>query len=251
MGRISQRLSMTLFLLSLAAYPATAELYSWTDEKGVKHFSTVPRECITEGGTVLPKCRPDPAITAVPKEAREQPAPEAAPPAKPKAPPGVQRRVPEVAGSGEGLAWPWYVGGAILFALYVLRKFRFRSREVVYVEGPGEFDQEIVGESHYQRELKAICGGRTREGHRKAVRAMLILEDDNKHDPNAVRVEVQGCTVGYLTREDAQTYRRRIARAGKPDIVIECDAIIVGGWSRGLFDKGHFGVYIDLPVDEV
>lgn len=43
-------------LLLLIAMPCQAEMYVWHDDDGVKHISTVPRECI-EGGTVRLECR--------------------------------------------------------------------------------------------------------------------------------------------------------------------------------------------------
>ncbi len=111
------------------------------------------------------------------------------------------------------------------------------------------FEAPIVGESHYQGTLERICGGRTRDGAEKHVEATLILEDTNPHDPMAVRIDVQDKTVGYLSREDARSYRQRLEEAGHPNLIGVCAAVIRGGWDRGHGDKGHFGVWLDLPVE--
>jgi hypothetical protein len=101
---------------------------------------------------------------------------------------------------------------------------------------------KIVGESHYQESLSAIAGGKTRDGHLLHVQARVIPEHDNPAHPMAVRVEVQGQTVGYLTRRQAVQFRKRSRAA------VDCGAKIVGGWDRGHGDTGHLGVRLDLTL---
>lgn len=101
---------------------------------------------------------------------------------------------------------------------------------------------KIVGESHYQEALSAIAGGKTRDGHLLQVRARVIPERDNSAYPMAVRVEVQGQTVGYLTHRQAVQFRKRSQAA------VDCGAKIVGGWDRGHGDTGHFGIRLDLTL---
>jgi hypothetical protein len=101
---------------------------------------------------------------------------------------------------------------------------------------------EIVGESHYQQTLSRIAGGKTHDGHLLAVMARLIPDNDNPADPLAVRVEIEGMTVGYLSRFQARQFRKRTVAA------IDCKAKIVGGWDRGHGDTGHFGVELDLTL---
>lgn len=125
------------------------------------------------------------------------------------------------------------------------------SRNVSYdgeLPGPGEFDFDIVGESHYQENLEELAGGRGEESAEINVIAVLSLENSNKYDKNAVRVDIDGLTVGYLSRDDAIDYRKKIAAAGAADKTLACKAMIVGGWNRGK-DKGHFGVKLDLPTE--
>jgi len=106
------------------------------------------------------------------------------------------------------------------------------------------FSVGIVGESHYEANLEAICGKRTAEGENRIVRATLILEDSNPHDSNAVRVDIDGKTVGYLRRAAAKRYRKKFPGQNGA----QCDANIRGGWKRKGDDVGNYGVWLDLPV---
>ena len=49
----------------------------------------------------------------------------------------------------------------------------------------------------------------------------------------AVRVDVQGQTVGHLSRELARQYRKQLERAGYGSTDAYCDARIRGGWIEG------------------
>lgn len=115
-----------------------------------------------------------------------------------------------------------------------------------FLKGPGLYNFDIVGESHYQNALSIICNGKTIDGHRKTVIAYLVCEDNNPYDNKAIRVDIDGMTVGYLNRQFAMEYRERLNEAGYSRITMACNALIVGGWLRGK-DEGHFGVKIDLP----
>ena len=114
--------------------------------------------------------------------------------------------------------------------------------------GPGTYDVDVVGESHYQEALESICGGRTEDSQRLEVEAFLVPESDNPDDSEAVRIEIQDQTVGYLDRETARSFRERMAEIGLTPAAAKCSVIIVGGWDRGDGDRGHFGVKLDLPT---
>lgn len=116
---------------------------------------------------------------------------------------------------------------------------RFRPR--------GEFPLACVGESHYQAAFERSCGGRTEDGESRDVVAVLVLDDENPYDSDAVRVEVQGHVVGYLSRQDARAYRELLSAANCSDS-LECLGVIRGGWDRGPRDRGHYGIYLDLPL---
>ena len=119
----------------------------------------------------------------------------------------------------------------------------------VFIEGPGTFLVDVVGESNYQPALEAASAARE-EGRRTVIAdAVLLLEDDNPYDDQAVVVQIGGRTVGYLNRADARTYRANLEAAGHPRIVARCKARIIGGWDRAGI-KGAYGVKLDLPPFE-
>jgi hypothetical protein len=120
---------------------------------------------------------------------------------------------------------------------------------VPFLHGPGTFSIDIVGESHYQNALDRICGGKTPDGHNLIVQAELIHEDKNPYDKKAVRIDIEGMTVGYFSKELAREYRKRITEAGYPGVTAVCNAMIVGGWKREKHNEGHYGVKLDLPED--
>ena len=142
------------------------------------------------------------------------------------------------------------VVGAALYIYVRSTSARKTNGPVGDLSGPGAYGVEIVGESNYQSALERICGGRDEESARKQVKALLVLENENPHDSNAVRVDIDGETVGYLSRREAKQYRVRLKEAGYPELRGRCDAIIVGGWDRGRGDRGHFGVKLDLPTND-
>lgn len=116
------------------------------------------------------------------------------------------------------------------------------------LDGDGSFETPVVGESYRQDVLEALCGGKTDESVELEFEADLILEDDNPHDPNAVRVEIQGRHVGYLARPDAPQFRRLLAKmSGSLDVrAARVPAMIRGGWDRGPGNQGYYGVWLDI-----
>lgn len=125
-----------------------------------------------------------------------------------------------------------------------------QHQPVARLPGPGKYGVDVVGESKYQSSLEAICGGKCEDGHKKTVEAILVHEDANPYDNKAVRVDIDGKTVGYLSREEARQYRKALKNAGHAGITASCSAVILGGWIRGSTDQGHFGVKLDLPTDD-
>ena len=94
---------------------------------------------------------------------------------------------------------------------------------------------DVVGESHYQRDLASLKGALTTNPSHWSVDtvARLVREPNNRYDRNAVQVLIHGRLVGYLQRveaEDAQPWLKRIERTGKPVFVL---ASITGGRDDG------------------
>jgi hypothetical protein len=123
----------------------------------------------------------------------------------------------------------------------LLRGFRSGLR------GEGEeradgFWLEIVGEASYQRNLIKVAGPKHEDSAQVFANATVAYEDDNPHDPKAVRVDIDGLTVGYLSREKARRWRSRVKMRQ-----VTCQAVIRGGWDRGGGDHGNYGVWLRPP----
>lgn len=127
----------------------------------------------------------------------------------------------------------------------------FAEIEDVFIEGDGHYDLEVVGESHYQRHLKVLSGHYSNGGGERELTAKLHYENTNPHDKKAIRVVINGGTVGYLSRKDARLFRKRIEKVGLEGLVISCNVEILGGKRVGLFRKTDFGVWLDLPIKKL
>lgn len=109
---------------------------------------------------------------------------------------------------------------------------------------------EVVGESRYQDDLWRLAGGFRVDRIRCAVMAVLVPEPGNPHDSNAVQVLINGCLVGYLSREDAAVYLPGLLRLmALHETPVALTGHIVGGGHRedGI---GMLGVFLDHnPAD--
>jgi len=110
----------------------------------------------------------------------------------------------------------------------------------VAIEGPGAFAVNVVGVSQYQRVLEAAAEA-------GVVDAVLMREDDNAYDDQAVAVFIDGERAGYLSRADARRYRADLAAAGDATLSVRCAAKIVGGFETKTGERAHFGLKLDLP----
>lgn len=109
--------------------------------------------------------------------------------------------------------------------------------------GNREYRVRVVGESFYDENLRILCGPSTDHMRQFAKTAILTLEDNNPHDRNAVRVDVDGLTVGHLSRSDA--IRFRAAYSGMPDSQFSCDAVLISLSGTAVCD---YGVRLDLMI---
>lgn len=96
-----------------------------------------------------------------------------------------------------------------------------------------QFDFEVVGESYYQPALAKLAADHpaisSGANEIKPLTAHLIPDDYNEYDDNAVRVEINGLHIGYLSREDARNFRRRLGAKKLTGQITTCGAIITGG----------------------
>lgn len=102
----------------------------------------------------------------------------------------------------------WFI--IIGVTLYFLAK-HVTQRKILPRSGAYTFD--IVGEASYQNALDQLAGGKTDAGVHVKKWATLIIEKNNPFDPNAVRVDIEGQTVGYLSRTHAVRFRKTINRS--------------------------------------
>lgn len=108
---------------------------------------------------------------------------------------------------------------------------------VIRFKPTGEYEQFVVGESSYQSHI-----GYAHKTDGKFVSVNLVLEEDNQFDSNAVRVAYENETLGYLSREDALTYRHALQALNHPRALGMCQAKIIGGEGK------HYGVILDLDI---
>jgi hypothetical protein len=110
------------------------------------------------------------------------------------------------------------------------------------------FDDEIVrtvGVSHYQGALRRIAGAAGAGPVRREVDAALVPEPTNPHDPNAVRVEIDGELVGYLSREDAVRYGPAVQRLREHGRLLVSSAVISGRGEGS--ETPNLGLFLSLP----
>lgn len=113
-----------------------------------------------------------------------------------------------------------------------------------------EYEFEIVGESNYQDAIKRLAGDHGSKPSAEEFRALLIPED-NPHDHLAVRVDGEGVgTIGHMSRDDARSFRRRLAAKKLGDTVTLCSAAVTGGGTARNGNKFSYGVRLDLKTFE-
>ncbi|MFX7269128.1 hypothetical protein ABTI64_18580, partial [Acinetobacter baumannii] len=71
------------------------------------------------------------------------------------------------------------------------------ERSIVYLV-------DIVGEQSYQANLRKIAGPKQEKSKYVEVMARVVSEPFNAYDKNAVKIEINGLTVSYLSRDDAK-----------------------------------------------
>lgn len=86
----------------------------------------------------------------------------------------------------------------------------------------------VVGESHYQGALATLAGKPEKFENIKQY-AAIIPDDKNPHDNKAVRIEIDDKTVGYLSRDEARSFRRRLSSKKLTGKITSCDCLIRGG----------------------
>lgn len=99
----------------------------------------------------------------------------------------------------------------------------------------------IVGEQAYQDNLQKIAGKKEEDSKFVEVVAKVSSDPFNAYDKNAVKVEINGLLVGFLSREDAKHLARKVINKNVP-------AVINGGW----LDEDSEGSYgVKLAINNI
>lgn len=119
------------------------------------------------------------------------------------------------------------------------------NQPTLRLQGGGTYEHAVLGVARYRSALEKICDVNQRDP--KTVEALLVPEDANSRDKNAVRVEVQGHTVGYLPTELAGAYRTRLVQSGYPGARGICKAKIIVRLHSSIGGHADYAVRLDLP----
>jgi hypothetical protein len=109
----------------------------------------------------------------------------------------------------------------------------------------GTFNVAVVGVYFHQEILQKICGNKREEGVPIYKQAMLVPENDNPEDANAVRVDIEGETVGHLSRRNATLWRSKMISENRSGVVMRPAEIV---WDKGYVAEGSYGVLLDLDL---
>ncbi len=109
----------------------------------------------------------------------------------------------------------------------------------------GRMCQNVVGESHYEVNLKQIAGrlggGPTGEAITTAV---VMAQPTNEYDPNAVAVLIDGAIVGHLPREDAADYSPLLQMLAERQVALSVPARV--WW--GAWDDERWAASVQLDL---
>lgn len=107
----------------------------------------------------------------------------------------------------------------------------------------GDFNFELAEDDRYQDALTKLANGPAKE--KRIITANLIPENDNPQDDRSVRVDINEMTVGYLRRDNARSFRRRLSAKKLKDQITACHAIIASSQKQGA-QKEAFNVFLDI-----
>lgn len=112
------------------------------------------------------------------------------------------------------------------------------KKQTVITERPIEYFFDIVGEQSYQANLRKIAGPKQERSKYVEVMARVVSEPFNAYDKNAVKIEINGLIVGYLSRDDAKLLAGKVINQTVP-------ALINGGWLDDN-SEGSYGVKLGI-----
>jgi len=113
-------------------------------------------------------------------------------------------------------------------------------------DSTGAFKIAIAGTSHYRAEIELISRNLQDTRSLAICLAYLVLDEQNPHDANAVKVIIGGKLVGYLPAGYAQTYRSYISELPRHVKHVSVAAAITGGLRTQERDY-EYTVELDIP----
>lgn len=116
------------------------------------------------------------------------------------------------------------------------------------ISGSGDFATHAVGESHHQAALAGLAKHAECPRDGLPFRAQLVPDPDNRFDPDAVKVQIAGQQVGYLSRDDAALFHDMMHDDGCDGWAAEVVAIILGGFVHRDGTRASYGVRLDLDL---
>lgn len=127
--------------------------------------------------------------------------------------------------------------------------------EVFFIES--KFNTELVGENSYQKAIRKIVMYKDLvdkydlEDKMTGLNALLILENNNKFDPdNAVKVEIENETVGYLSKTDAKLFREQIIKMGLENKIYKCKAAAYGK-RDSIGEIMKYGIWLNVELNNL
>ena len=132
-----------------------------------------------------------------------------------------------------------------------LNAARERRRQECYGPiPPGDFgivsesegSMDVVGESHYRPALMQAFLAHAYDDNTAFAWAILTRDQANAHDDFAVRVEIHGRTVGYISQDESPEISEQLERIRRGAV---CRATIT------TVDASMFGVTLDLDVSDL
>lgn len=123
------------------------------------------------------------------------------------------------------------------------------KKEILRLAGDDTFAMDITGEEDFQVTLESLGGPRLPEGVQQVETARLVVTNNGTgSNRNAVRVEIRGQLVGYLSVQDTIQYRHYLRARGKSNVYGQCRALIKGGWVTPDGTQGPYYVALDIPA---
>lgn len=133
----------------------------------------------------------------------------------------------------------------------MLGKFNLNNQVAAYYWKPiAPYHRfQLVGEFYYQSAFKKLVGNHGDRGAHLEYLAILIPENTNKFDNQAIRIDIKGMTVGYFNRNDARRFRMRLNTKRLAGQTTTCNAVIEGG--QLLYDGNRSNYSVSLAIDRL